>query len=132
MRRRLRILALLPALLAAAMWARSYWRFDFGVARGWTVGSESGSLYLFNGSGSEAYYVSGQPGSNGRLEVETGSAYRPWLPFWTWRYQGDRFVAVQWWAITAGGAGLAWWVRRRRRDATRGFELAKLGLERDG
>jgi hypothetical protein len=41
--RRLHILTLLAALLAAIMWARSYWRFDFGVARGWTLGSESGS-----------------------------------------------------------------------------------------
>jgi hypothetical protein len=98
MKRRLHILTLLPALLATTMWARSYWRFDFGVAHGWTLGSESGSLYLFNGSGSEAYYVSGPPGSYGRLEVETGSAYRPW-----WRYNGDRFAAVQWWGITAVG-----------------------------
>jgi hypothetical protein len=67
-------------LLAAAMWARSYWHFDFAVARRWTVGSESGSLYLFTGGGTEAYYVTGSPGANGHLEVETGSAYRPWLP----------------------------------------------------
>jgi hypothetical protein len=44
-RRCLPILALLPALLAAAMWVRSYWRFDFGVAHGWTVGSDSGSRH---------------------------------------------------------------------------------------
>jgi hypothetical protein len=117
MRRRLHILALLPALLAAAMWARSYWRFDFGVAHGWTVGSELGALYVFDGSGSDAYYVSGPPGSNGRLEIETGSSHRPWSPFWTWRYQGDRFVAVQWWAANTG---LAWWVWRRRKDRARG------------
>jgi hypothetical protein len=49
MRRRLHILALIPALLAATMRARSYWRFDFGVARGW----ESGSLCVVDGSGSE-------------------------------------------------------------------------------
>jgi hypothetical protein len=65
-RHRLHILALLPAVLAAMMWARSYWRFDFSVAHGWTLGSEWGSLYLFDGSGSEAYYVSGPPGSYGR------------------------------------------------------------------
>jgi hypothetical protein len=93
MRRRLHILALLPALLAATMWARSYWRFDFAVARRWTLGSESGSLYLFDGSGSEAYYVSGPPGSYGGLEVETGSARRPWLPFWTWR---STAIALLW------------------------------------
>ncbi|MDB5320410.1 MAG: hypothetical protein JWN40_2041 [Phycisphaerales bacterium] len=55
MRCRLHILALLPALLAAAMWARGYWRFYFGVAHGWTVGSELAAVYLFNGSGSDAY-----------------------------------------------------------------------------
>jgi hypothetical protein len=98
---------LLPALLAATMWVRSYRRFDFCVAHGWTLGSESGSLYIFDGSGSETYYVSGPPGSYGRLEVETGSAYRPWLPIWTWGNNGDRFVVVHWWAITAAGAGLA-------------------------
>jgi hypothetical protein len=53
MRRRLHIVALLPALLAATMWARSYWRFDFGVARGWELGSELGSLLVVDGSGSE-------------------------------------------------------------------------------
>jgi hypothetical protein len=31
---------------------------------------------------------------------EPGSTYRPWLPFWTGRFNGDRFVAVQWWAIS--------------------------------
>jgi hypothetical protein len=81
-------------------------------------------VYLFDGSGSEAYYVSGTPGLYRRLEVETGSAFRPWLPLWTWRYNGDRFVVVQWWAITAAGAGLAWWVWWRRRGATRGFQVA--------
>jgi len=59
-------------------------------------GFRVGSLYLFDGSGSEAYFVSGPLGDNGRLEVETGSSYRPWLPIWTWRYQGDRFVVMQW------------------------------------
>lgn len=126
MRRHLHILALLLALLAATMCARSYCRFDFGVAHGWTVGSESGSLYLFDGSGSEAYYVSGTPGLYGRLEVETGSVHRPWLPFWTWRYNGDRFVVVQWWAISAAGAGLAWWVWRRRKSAVRGFDVSTI------
>jgi hypothetical protein len=39
MRRRLHILTLLPVLLAATMWTRSYWRFDFGVAHGVGEGS---------------------------------------------------------------------------------------------
>jgi hypothetical protein len=77
MQRRLHILALLPVLFAVTMWACRYWRFDFGVAHGWMLGSEPGSLYLFDGGGSEAYYMSGTPPANGRLEVETGSAYRP-------------------------------------------------------
>jgi hypothetical protein len=75
-RRRLHILALLPVLLAATMWARSYWRFNFGRAR-LDGGLGVMALYVFGGSGSEAYYMSGLPGSNNRLEVETGSRYRP-------------------------------------------------------
>jgi hypothetical protein len=82
MNRRLHILALLPALLAAMMWARSYWHFDFGVAHGWTLGSESGSLYICDGRESDAYNVSGPLGAIGRLEVETGLTYQPWFSTW--------------------------------------------------
>jgi hypothetical protein len=28
------------------------------------------------------------------MEVDTGSAHRPSLPFWTWPYQADHFVVI--------------------------------------
>ncbi|MDB5322210.1 MAG: hypothetical protein JWN40_3841 [Phycisphaerales bacterium] len=124
MRRRLHILALLPALLAAAMWARSYWSCDIAGNGTWAVMSELGAVFVGHGDVSDGFSTT-PSGANGILEDETGTVRRRWLPIWTWTYKGDRVVMMQWWTITAGGAGFAWWVWRRRRDATRGFEVGK-------
>src|SRR5258706_14465103 len=44
---RLRFILAPLLLIALALWARSYWRYDALAAGGWTVGSESGAVYLF-------------------------------------------------------------------------------------
>jgi hypothetical protein len=48
------------------------------------VGSELGALYIFPSVETFDHYMTGRAGANGRLEVETGSAYRPWMPGGTW------------------------------------------------
>jgi hypothetical protein len=126
MRRRLPlILALILPLAAMAMWVRSDWRFDFIQDRGVVALSESGAVYAYPIARGGAFgYLTGVAGGNGRLEVETGSAWRPWLPFWTWTYKGDRFFVVQWWTVAAASTVPVWWLkRRRRREGTRGFEV---------
>jgi hypothetical protein len=57
MRRLRTILLLAPVLVAVLLWARSFWRYDFWGARGWSVGSESGAVYLLVGD-VDAGYVS--------------------------------------------------------------------------
>src|SRR5438094_9537305 len=49
----------LPAVLAATMWVRSYWRFDFAGARGWNAGSDFGAVYTFYSGGGATYYSTG-------------------------------------------------------------------------
>jgi hypothetical protein len=120
LRRHRIILALLLPFASGAMWGRSYWRFDFLGTSRWVVNSESGAVYIFDGDGMADGYVCGRAGDNGRLEIETGSTYRPWLPVWTWMYTGDRFIAIQWWAIVGALAAPVWWTCRRRERA-RGF-----------
>jgi hypothetical protein len=79
------------------------------------IASESGALYYLPGLDFPDHYMTGTAGSNGRLEVETGSSYMPWLPLRTCRYAGDRFWVVQWWAVVlVEAAGLRWFWRRRR------------------
>lgn len=109
-------------LIVLAVWVRSYWRYDFGVACGWAVLSESGAVYPYP-SNESRHYIIGTAGEDGRLEEETGSAYRPWLPCWSWSYAGERFYVAQWWAVSAALAAPLWWCWRRRKSRLRGFEV---------
>ena len=119
-----RLLLFIPAVIAATLWFRSYVRFDIVTARQCMVSSESGTLYFYDGVGQSPQYLSGPAGHAGRLESQFGAAYRPWLPLRTWRYNADRIVAIEWWALTAGCGLPAWWtVRHLQRTRTRGFEV---------
>jgi hypothetical protein len=115
-------LALLP--IAVAIWVRSYWRFDAASAFGFGILSESGEVYAANLQMSdESGYWNGKAGSWGRLEVETGLKFRPWFPVRTWTANGNRFISVQWWAMTLPIAGMLWWCWRRRRGRDVGFPV---------
>lgn len=98
------ILRLIPLVLAAALWA---WSFRHADERGngrRAVLSELGVVYVLVGDVDDGY--SGTPAkSNGVLEQETGTVRRRWLTVWGWSSRGDRFAAVQWWAVAAACGG---------------------------
>ena len=80
--------------------------------------SESCEIYASPGFEAWHYYT-GEAGSNGRIEVETGSKYRLWFPAWTWTYGSQRLLAVQWWVVALAETAVFWllWRRRGRREA---------------
>ena len=113
-------LAWLPAVLCAAAWVRSYWRCDVvgwgGRGRGDVVMSELGGIYHLESVRADAGLTTTGAGVNGRLEEETGTVRRWWLPFrrWTWAY-GSRIAVVPHWLPTLALALPAAWLTRRWR-----------------
>jgi hypothetical protein len=122
LKRPLPITLLLLLAVVVPVWLRSYWRYDALALSGWTVGSESGAVYLFRAI-EPGNYITGTAGANGRIEIETGSAFRPWVPCWTWEYFSYRIWVVQWWFIAAALALPLAWSWRRRKTGHRGFEV---------
>ena len=115
------MLALL-LIASVAEWVRSYWRFDAVAFRGVAVWSEAGTIYASRHFEDWRYYT-GRAFDNGRLEEETGTTYRPYLPAWMWNHQGNRYLSVRWWAVVLMEAGGTWWFWRRRRERDIGFPV---------
>ena len=130
MRRRLPlILALLLAIACASMWVRSYWRFDYFGTDAVVASSEFGSVYVwYDGLDFRHGYDTGKGGAYGRIETQyTNRVARRARSGRGGSTSGEGFFAIRWWTVTSVSALPAWWAwrrARRRRDGTRGFEVA--------